>query len=939
MLLGAAVLYGCSRTATDDPRADPMGTASVDPSSEAVPEYRSPDSFSPFQFPPKCGPSNEEASAPTVNGARALALQLPSQVALLARGDIRGLELIDVSDPARPRLASRGAVRGFIAQLLPSSAGQLWVAASEPPAPSATVLPTVPELDYQTRIVRLDVSDPTAPVRIAELPLQQDFLHLEERAGDLWVLTGRRAPGEQGCRAVQSPCGRSPAYEVLELRGYHPDGSRLEPIASAELPLGRLWWARDGVATATDDGLLHVLAWDDTGSLRSRTDVSLPGERPWTGPLEIAGGELSWVGYANGRNTLYRFDLTAPAATPPRSFDLGAHPAAPGAFSLFFDGKLWVNHGYEQADAQLWDVSGAAPERIPLPDGFTKVFPVSGAVLDAQPGATAMLGWQLETTQVDPFVLLSLDSQGAHIVGNAGTASLNTTSDMSAPPGLRGIGSAPAWRVKMRGAGLPLGVDPSTPRDDQPAPSVLAFVGIRSGASPDSPVRAEAALVATYVRSAASQANPRLEIQSEAGSFSFEVPPTSGELIALPNGVLVPSTEGSDYCPQDRDCSDYVPGVTLFDTTGEPRRVAWLPMPEPQLEVPWDPSRMSLRWTALNDPLTGAQQGALRLGEQHVAFVAKVSLGCQSQGECDALGIEAVPVTPSQGLQFALRCSLPDSPPDCVEPPTPTLVGGSTRQYFFALRTGGGAPSWLALGVSTPESRASSLAGASVFGTTLAALRLEHVAQILPTGYVPTGQSRFMLDRFRLDASGEPLPLPPVNVPGYPAAYLGADGAGEYWLTAEPLPDATGRARLHRLRISASGAESQAQLDLDGPFVGFWPLQSADASFGLTLSSAKDACGATRLTAVRLGAASSSVALEPVSFLDLPSDHWAVVAIEAQRAVLRRGPLYALIELDSVGRLTLVALKSSDDFASGQLLGTTLRAGDIYGGGELKLEF
>jgi len=939
VFLTATALCGCSGTTADPAPVDRPDTRLVETSGDTGGEYQSPDSFSVSQYPAKCGPPKEpkeEVPGPTVNGARALALQLPSQVSLLARGGADGLELLDVSDAAYPQLVSLGVVRGSISQLLPSSAGQLWVAASEPPALSPTTLPTAEELNEQMRVIRLDVSAPAAPVRVAETPLQGDFWHFEDRDGALWVLSARRVPEERGCAAAINPCG-PPRYEALELHGFRLDGNQLEPIASAELPLGHgVWWATDGVATLTEDGVLHALTWAGDGRLRPRIDLPLPGDAPKNGPLEIAGNELTWVGYGDGHDTLYRFDLAATAPAPARFFDLGAHPAAPGAFSLFFDGKLWLNHSDQQADAQLWDVSGAVPERIPLPGDFTKVLPVSGAVLDAQPGATALLGWQLETAKGEPFFLLGLDTDGARIIGDAGAPGL-IGSGLPAPRGLRGIGAAPAWRVEMRGPGLPLSVAPSAPRDedDPPATPVLAFVGIPSRPGPDSPVRAEAALVETDAHSAAPQTGPRLEIRFDGGSSSFEVPPSSRELIAVPNGVLVLSA--TDQCSAP-DCSDHAPAVTLFDTTEEPRRVAAMPMPEPQLEVPWDASRMSVRWTTFSHPLTGVQNGALPLDEQHVAFRAEVSLSCFSQVDCDALGIEAVPVTPSLGLLFPARCPPPDDAPDCVEPPTPTLIGRSTRQYFFALQLRGGTLSWRALGISTPGSSASSFGGASIFGTTLAAARLEHFAQVLPTGYVPTGQSRFMLERFRLDASGEPELLPPVNVPGYPAAYLGADGGAEYWLTAEPLSGATGRARLHRLRITAAGAESQLQLDLGGPFVGLWTLQVGEESFGLSLSPPENACGATRLTAVRLGADSSSVALEPTSFLDLPSDQWAVVALDAPRVLLRRGPQHVMIELDTAGRLSLVRLKSSDDVTShGQLIGTTLRGDGAHG--ELKLEF
>ena len=76
--------------------------------------------------------------------------------------------------------------------------------------------PSAAALDYQLRLIQLDVSDPARPVRVAQVDLEGEPWGLAARDGALWVATRRRIAEQRGCDAdlgVYSCVW--PAYEAL----------------------------------------------------------------------------------------------------------------------------------------------------------------------------------------------------------------------------------------------------------------------------------------------------------------------------------------------------------------------------------------------------------------------------------------------------------------------------------------------------------------------------------------------------------------------------------------------------------------------------------------------------------------------------------------------------------------------------------------------------
>jgi hypothetical protein len=249
-----------------------------------------------------------------------------------------------------------------------------------------------------------------------------------------------------------------------------------------------------------------------------------------------------------------------------------------------------------------------------------------------------------------------------------------------------------------------------------------------------------------------------------------------------------------------------------------------------------------------------------------------------------------------------------------------------SRQYFFALGLEeAGGPTWHALGRSALESNSgrpelsSRFAGPVATADSVAATRLERKSGA--GELLPRGQARFMFDRFRLQPDGSALALPPVNVPGYPLARLTESTSSEQWLSVEPAPDTSGASTVHLLRIETRGAELQQSLTLDASFGGLVALQLASGEIvGVALSLPSNACGTSRLSAVRLNAGGTGIAVS--STLELPSDGWSFQATNGARALLVHGDVYAVLELNAAGELAVEALRSAREYSDVlQLLG------------------
>jgi hypothetical protein len=341
-----------------------------------------------------------------------------------------------------------------------------------------------------------------------------------------------------------------------------------------------------------------------------------------------------------------------------------------------------------------------------------------------------------------------------------------------------------------------------------------------------------------------------------------------------------------------------------------------------------------------NDFQTGLEHAAFVLDDTHVGFVAEVYLNCNTQAECDALGLTAVPFGETGLVEGHVTECLPGADPSCVPglAPSPSVVGTGRREYFYVLDLGAtGGPAWQFWGASTLEATIARTDQDSRFASpiatngTLAATRLERRNRA--GAALSEGTSRVMLDRFARGASGEPIALPPVNVPGYPVARLGGESSSERWISVEAAPGGTGQAYVHRLRIEDAGARLEQTLDIDdGSYSGFMPIQTPRGWLGLVLTSPSNACGFTLLSAIQLGT-SNGDADEPLSVsstLELPEDGWALVTNDENRVLLHhtRSGVYTLVEVTPDAALSVISSQSPDvGLTNQQLLGTSLFGG------------
>jgi hypothetical protein len=900
----------------------------------------SPENFTPpSDGAPPCDPNITAPSLP-IGLAKTVWVMTAGGPVLATTGSYSsGLRFVDASDPEHPVVLSEGAVTGDIGQLLVASSGELWVVATEAPRVDDNALPSADALQPQLRLIRLDVSDPTRPVRIAEATLEGDLWALRERNGDVWVLTARLRAELRACDSpLNQPfgcVGRS--YEALLLHGFHPDGAALQPIGQAELPFEeRSWWGADGVVTALADGTVHVVSWDDAGALRSALTLQPGANDVVAGPADVVGNELSIVGIAEEQMSLEVYDLDSGATAPVRSFPLGPLSAlgmraqGTNGYSLFADRHLWLQVGQDVGEAQVWDLTGGTPVHAELPLAFSAIVPLEGTAGDQHNDEVLALGWVHDPLGSDGVHLVSIRGSVVSVVDEPGLdlSSISLYGNFGygapAPEGLQREGEA-SRVLHVRGSGLPIGVG-----------------ALRGGAPVSDADVSEVAVV--EARDPSRPQAWRLDVTHAGSTQTFNLTPETRALFSTGKSVVAVATSLVDQCRQSgADCTGYAPGVSVFDLSGEPREVATLPFPELPLPLPSDPNRLVVRWD-IYDPLTGGESAGLELGERQLAFVAQLDLSCDSPETCDAFDIEPVPVSEAN-VAFGTPAPCPpvELDPDCVAAPAaaPSVYGTGQRQYFYVLDFDApGGPAFESWGVSRLAAtsrrtdRDSRFAAPFATDGVLATTRLERRRSA--TDVNDPGATHFFLDRFERSASGEIVAQPPVNLPGYAMARLGADDTRERWVSVEAAPDQTGEARLYRVNIRTDGARIERQLDLGGAFAGFRMLSfDSDARLGMVLLTPDDACGVTRLSTVRLGTTGGDAdePLEIAGTLELPSDDWVIVAIDRDLAVVRHDSVYVLVRVGADGTPSVVSSRAVDvPLGHEQLLGTNLFGAANYSG-------
>ena len=932
-LLSCLAVVSCFGTETDNPVTS--NTPGID--------YTSPDDFgAPPGAPPPCAPPDPESVPFVPNGYGRETLLSTAAGPVLTQAGRRGLVLVDVSDPATPRaLSSGGAPVLYDAVAGPD--GVLWGVVSEPLDISGAAVPAREALDLRTRLLQLDVSDPTRPARVAQVDLDGEPWALRARGDALWVVTARRSAAQRACDAPKGWMSCGPwKYEALVVRGFRSNGGAFEQIAAAELPFNlRAWWGTDGLVSAAG-GVLHVLTWDESGALSMPTTVSVQQvheredvrDELALGPVDVEGRQLRVVHSAGTAATLDVYDLDALGA--PRSVSLGDDARA-STSALFYQHHLWLQPSLAGTAAQVWDLSGAEPVRVALPAAYQIVLPIAGAThADAPPDEVLAIASATDTSGRTNAALLALSSGVMRVIEPIDVVDRSPFD--GAPAGVFGSGAFPKWRISSQGSGLPLAIEPDVLLP--PAPDVRGSVAVANDAG---------TLVTATLQIAFEPVSPgayALEGQLVFdGVAPFSVSPEATTVLATRKHVVTLDTTDLRQCAQTgEDCSGRTPGVAIFTAADTPSLVATLPLPELPLPTSIPANDASVSWQ-LYDAITRSAVTALHLGDEQLALVAQVDLSCDAPGDCDALGIEALPIAEANvNTGVMVDCPPSDIEPDCVPmaAPVPSVYGSSQRQYFYVLDLDApDGPAWQAWGQSSLESSTARRDGggfsrfAAPIATdgVLAATRLERESA---TGVLlPRGTSRFMLDRFGLDAQGAPQALPPVNVPGYPLARLGTRDGVERWVAVEASPDASGHARVMRLDIDGGGATVVDELALDaGTFAGMRVIASEGSQVGVALLTPGDACGNTQVSALGLG---SSERLALVGQLDLPEDDWTFAGSDGPYVLLRHFPAYVLVHVAADASLDIVGSRTVSDVVSEQLIGTTLFSADA--GGPQRIDF
>jgi hypothetical protein len=259
--------------------------------------------------------------------------------------------------------------------------------------------------------------------------------------------------------------------------------------------------------------------------------------------------------------------------------------------------------------------------------------------------------------------------------------------------------------------------------------------------------------------------------------------------------------------------------------------------------------------------------------------------------------------------------------------------GTGERQYFYVLALDApGGPAWESWGVSRLAATArrterdSRLDGPFATDGALATTRLERRRST--TDVDDVGATRFFLDRFERSASGEPVALPPVNVPGYALARLGGDATLERWVSVAAAPGEISEARLYRMNIRNDGARIERELAVGGRYAGFRLLPSdTDARRGVVLTTPDDSCGVSQLSTLRLGTrqGEEDEPFDVAGTLELPSGGWRIAAIDRDLVLLHHDRVYALVRVPTDGAPSIVSSRSSDVLLDRvQLLGMNL---------------
>lgn len=874
-----ALALACSGTETDNPVT-------------SAPPAEAPES--PIQFegqpePPGCVPDDRD-------GPPRLA-QWAEGAGLLVGWD-EGLVVIDTSDPSAPRQLARVAIEGYARQVL-LEPNTVTIAVDQWPS-IADVPPG--RLQTVTRLLRYDITQPDAPVRVAELTLDGEFWQLVPQPGGYWLMSARLEQSEPQCELVPTGCYID--REALSIDRITFSDGALARGERLELPyVSEVFSGAGGFATlAGTDGaaVLHAALFDGSGGVQVLDPF--PVEHALYGdpsPIVLQSDRVVVLGptvhvYDTAGQRLGGVDVRVPVGAE-------SHVIGSGAFVASFDPR--------EAGAHVDLTDPAEPRVTPLVD-VSEVLPIE------EPGGAAprrALGWFQDDTGLE-LSLLSLETSPPSVIDRLATEYdlLDSAADFWVD-GVRGFFVAHAagggrvfgaidWAGDNLSLQAPIGEGYSDTAFEIGGYSyvldgnhvlVSAF-----GGRPAEAIELGRETVFDATSSAAGQArlvteldgDRRLDVERAGVTESLPVSRAAERVLAAGERWLVLETNGASGC-QAASAGCPQPFVTVVGDT--PLR-ALARVDLPLLNVPLGPgSSVTQRWPASDE--YGTAPVALSGGRW--VLVRELELGCRGQADCDALGLQVMTPEEAAAQGINVGASVVDCPPQepgtpapCPEQPElPEEFGMGARREFFVID-----PSTASLGASASVDAP----GASYFAPdvrlasapeeTLLSLRIE------PGRFLP-GQprrGRFVLDRIRIDAAG------PVNagsnvVPGYPLGLLDADTL----VSAQPTAEYQGAARLVRSDFTTLGVAIDAERGVEARYRDA-VLVSGHA---IVVRWPSDACLAS--TVIESWALDADLA--PVQRVELPGSAELVGVYGSEVIFSDRGQRFTRVYVAPGGNLTV----------------------------------
>ena len=888
------------------------------PAEERRPRYETPGRFSPDVPGGNTGNPGEGpdlgSNRPTyyAKGSETLGLLPGGQ--LVTAASQRGVLVYDVAEPARPRLIATVPVRGQIHQIeLDEDGSGATVMATEALDYDEPRVPEEPLATVMLRLIRVDLSDPSAPSRAAQLDLPDDAWLFIRRGEHYFVLSEL-----YDTMAIRCGEGSNPAIgewgrgtRAMRVSDYERVGGDFALRSSLELPADWSFalfaddalFVPDGYYSRPEQGRGSSVSWADfsSGGLVERGPIEVEGRL-----AAVARGDgvlvtLSELFSGSGQSTvLQTWSLDAQGSATLRGrLTLDAEQRTlqllPGANRLLVAGGEGVLVDLNDlASPRVAFTFGPEVERFePLEQGTLALGRSGSGHLVAslwsldqslpQQRARFQSSWPWNKTEPGQENYGIDREHGLLLVPSTlGNSELSPTLGVIdiAAGALREHGSYVLQKSALRPetdgtlayswSYEGLEVVPLVPgaRETEPSsgyapfyePNSLAQVELADGRS-------------VQLRERERDGRYLLEVLDATGGVAstLELEHMADGLVAFGERVAVLGFRWDSECmylePQpdpgstrfDR-CAPYRRrGLSVVDVAGEPAVVESFTLDSNLDFEPIDGVTADTNWT-----------GYVRLEDDRLLFLVTRYLRCESQASCDAIDTPAYQSMSSPGCNPQTQ--------NCAELPRVEIhtSGAKPSLMLYALEGVESEPHLqlkLELpGRFDPPSETSTLD----IGWFVLPGRGGFALPREEPQYNADGNSiynehedaivRFYLDRVLIGQDGGLRALPSVNTPGRPVAW---DGDNVY--SVEPDYDSRGRVfvRARRSELRADGAHIAESVEI-GP--GFLDARSVGDQM-VVLRGPADPCAADARTAL------FTIALDPgrmekSDVIDLPTRAW-----------------------------------------------------------------